>query len=198
MKIVGNESLYKRNAQIALIANLGGMLLLVGAVFVLFSSQGPLGRYFLFLLGGMLLVQVGLYFGRWNKRPDLALDRALKSLDDSYTLYHHQTPIQHLLVGPSGLWILLPKHTSGTITYNRDKQRWEQPGGNIFRRVWKRYSQESLGRPHFEAMIEAGLLDRLLEKHWDAQEPVHVQAAVVFLADESKCRPEMRPSQPCT
>jgi hypothetical protein len=184
MKIVGNEPLYKRNAQIALISNLGGMLLLVAAVYVLFTTEGQLGRYFLFLLGGIVLVQVGLYFGRWNKRPDLALNRALKSLDDGYTIYHHQTPVTHLLVGPAGLWILLPKHTSGTIYYNKEKQRWDLMGGNILKRTWQRFTQESLGRPHFDAMIEAGLLDRLLEKHWDPKDSLHVQAAVVFLADD--------------
>ncbi|MQC26538.1 MAG: hypothetical protein DWG76_03695 [Chloroflexi bacterium] len=185
MKIIDNEALYRRNSRLALVANLGGMLMLVAAVFVLFNTDGQLGRYFLFLLGGILLVQLGLYFGRWSKRPDLAINSALKSLDDSYTIYHQRSPAQHLLIGPAGLWLLLPKFTSGEIFFNKEKQRWDLRGGNIFKRFWQRFTQERLGRPHFEAMIEAGLLDRLLEKHWDAKDPLHVQAAVVFLSDQA-------------
>lgn len=186
MKVIDNEPLYQRNMRAALIANLGGMFLLVAAVLVLFRSPDQLGRYLAFLLGGILLVQLGLYFGRWAKRPDLALNRALKSLDDSYTLYHHRSPVPHLLVGPAGLWILLPRSTPGRIFYNKARQRWELQGGSLPGHIWRRFTQEKLGRPHFEAMIEADALDRFLQKHWNTQDPLHVQAAVVFLNDAAE------------
>lgn len=159
--------------------------MLVAAVFVLFNSPDQLLRYLAFLLGGFFLMQIGIFFGRWGKRADLALNRALKSLDDSHAIYHHRSPVQHLLVGPSGIWILLPKHIRGEVTYSSEKQAWKVMGGNLLVRSWRRLMQEKLGRPHFEAMIEAGALDRFLQKHWTEDEPLHVQAAVVFLDDEA-------------
>ena len=184
MKIYSNENLYRRNERIGLITNLSGVILIMVAVFVLFNSPGQLGRYFLYLLGGILLIQAGIYFGRLGKRADLTLNKALKSLDNSYSIYHHMSPVQHLLVGPSGSWILIPRHTKGKVFFNAEKQKWQLMGGNIFLRFWRRLTQEKLGRPHFEAMIEAGSLDRLLEKKWTSKEEIHVQAVAVFLDNE--------------
>jgi len=186
MKIFGNEALYERNMRAAFIANIVGMLMLLAAVFVLFNSPGQLLRYFAFLMGGIVLMQVGVYFGRWGKRADLSFNRALKSLDNKHAIYHHQSPAQHLLVGPSGVWILLPKHVQGEISYDSKNQAWKVSGGNIASRLWRRMTQEKIGRPHFEAMIEAGALDRFLQKHWVSDEPLHVQAAVVFLHEDVK------------
>ncbi len=184
MKIHNNEKLYQRNERLALIANLGGLIALVAAVFVLFNSPGQLGSYFLFLFGGIALVQAGLYFGRLGKRADLMMNKALKSLDNKFSIYHHTSPIQHLLVGPTGAWIIIPRHTKGKVHFNLEKQRWELRGSNIFSRFWRRLSQEKLGRPHFEAMIEAGTLDRLLQKEWTSDEAVPVHAVAVFLDED--------------
>ena len=49
--------------------------------------------------------------------PDELIDQALKGLDKKYTLYHYSIPVSHLLVGPAGVWILLPYYQRGTITY---------------------------------------------------------------------------------
>ena len=60
MKIIGNEALYKRNIRNGFIASMGGIFLLIAAVYTLFTSQNYLGRYFLFLFGGVILMQIGL------------------------------------------------------------------------------------------------------------------------------------------
>jgi len=181
MRIQANENLYTRNTRFALVANLTGMFLLVASVYVLFTSNAPFGQYLLLLLGGVIFTQIGSYFGRWNKRPDLAISRALKSLDDSYTLYHYRSPVSHLLVGPSGLWILLPRHTRATVIYDAKRKRWQVKGG----RFLGRFLQESIGRPLQEASLEAEFLDRFLQKNWTGGE-LHVQAALVFVEDETE------------
>lgn len=182
MRIIDNDALYQRNARLGFYANVLGALMILAAAYTLFAQQQPsLGIYFLLLLGGIIALQIGLYFGRWARRPDEALNQALKGLDDSYTIYHHQCPVPHLLVGPAGLWILMPKHTRGTITYNKDKQTWRSEGGNMFSRIYRRLTQEGVGRPHIEAMFEASALDRFLQEHWESEEKLHVQAAVVFV-----------------
>lgn len=188
MRIQSNENLYRRNARFALVANLTGMFLLVASVYVLFSSTAPFGQYLLLLLGGVIFTQIGSYFGRWNKRPDLALNQALKSLDDSYTLYHYRSPVSHLLVGPSGLWILLPRHTAGMVTYDAKRKRWRVKGG----RLLGRFAQEGIGNPVQEASLEAEFLDRFLQKNWKGG-PLHVQAALVFLEDATEVQADDAP-----
>ncbi len=186
MKSIRNEALFKRQERMGLVANLGGMAMLVAAVFVLFDAPGQLGRYFLFLLGGILLVQAGLYFGRLGKRVDLEIDKALKSLDNSYSIYHHTTPVQHLLTAPNGAWIIIPRHTKGVIHYNKDKQKWENRERNLLRRFWRWLTGEKLGRPHFEALIEADRMDAFLQSKWDAKEDIPVHAVALFLDEDSK------------
>jgi hypothetical protein len=179
MHIVTNEALYKRNTRLALIANLTGMFMLVGSVFVLFNSPNQFGQYLLFLLGGAILVQVGTYLGRWNRRPDLALNKALQSLDSTYTIYHSRTPVPHLLIGPSGLWILLPRNTRGTITYDERRKRWRAKSGLL-----ARFGQEAIGNPVREASWEAEALDRFFQKNWKGDQ-LRVQAAVIFVDENA-------------
>lgn len=180
MKIYTNEKLYKRNARLAFIANLGGMFFLLASVYVLFIGL-QLGLYLLFLFAGIICMQTGVYFGRWNRRPDLALNTALKSVDDSYSLYHYTTPVSHLLLGPSGIWVLLPRHARGTVTYDQRRQRWKLKTKGLL----SRFGQEPIGRPIAEASLEAEALDRFLQKHWTESEgALRVQAALVFV-DES-------------
>jgi hypothetical protein len=180
MRVITNEVLYKRNARVALAGNLLGMLLLVASIYVLFLAPEDFGRYVLFLIGGGIFTQVGLYFNRWNKRPDRALGRSLKSLDNSFTLYNYTSPASHLLTGPSGLWLLLPRHTRGTITYDPKRRKWI--ASNV--KLSQRLGQESIGNPLQEATIEAEALDRWLAKYWKGK-PVQVSAALVFVDEKT-------------
>jgi hypothetical protein len=50
--------------------------------------------------------------------------------------------VQHLLVGPAGVWIIKPYHQYGTISFNDVKHRFEQKGGANF--IAKQFGQESL------------------------------------------------------
>jgi hypothetical protein len=180
MRIFTNEKLFKRNTRLAFIANLGAMFFLLISVYVLFTAR-PLGLYLLFLFAGILCMQIGVYFGRWNRRPDLALNDALKSVDDSYSLYHYTTPVSHMLLGPSGIWILLPRHARGNISFDQRRQKWKLKTKGFL----TRFGQEPIGKPIGEASLEAEALDRFLEKHWKKEDgDLRVQAALVFV-DES-------------
>jgi hypothetical protein len=155
------------------------MTLLVASVYVLFSNANQLAQYLVLLLAGAILVQVGNYFGRWNRRPDLALNKALQSLDDSYSLYHYTSPVPHLLLGPSGLWLLLPRNTRGTITWDEKRKRWRAKSGLL-----ARFAQEGIGNPVRDASWEAEALDKFLQKHWkdaNGETALRVQAALIFV-----------------
>ncbi len=182
MRIFTNENLFKRNTRLAFIANLGGMFFLLASVYVLFIGSA-LGLYLFFLFLGIVSMQIGVYFGRWNRRPDLALNNALKSVDDSYSLYHYTTPVSHLLLGPSGIWILLPRHARGTVTFDQRRQRWKLK----IKGFASRFGQEPIGRPIAEASLEAESLDRYLQKHWKKEDgDLRVQAALVFVDEATE------------
>ena len=180
MRILTNEALYKRNTRLAFVANLAGVVFLAWSVFVLFNA-GQFGMYLLLLILGFMSVQIGSYFGRWNRRPDHALNQALKSLDDSYTLYHFRSPVSHLLLGPTGLWILMPRNTRGTISYDKARRRWVTKGAGLLARL----SHEAIGKPIVEASLEAEALDRFLQKAWKGGN-LRVQAAVAFIDPDAE------------
>lgn len=182
MRVVANEALIRRNGRIGQIASLGGLLVLGGGLYISFRAPEQFALSWGALLVGFALSQIGLYFtNRWGRRPrpDEQLNQALKGLNRSYTLYHYKTPASHLLVGPAGVWVLLPRPQIGTITYERG--RWRQKGGGlglIFRKI---FAQEGLGRPDLELQGEVDGIQRWLAKSLGVEEKKPpIQAALVF------------------
>lgn len=180
MKIVSNTKLIQRNRKIGQVLTIGSLIVLGVGLYI--SFQAPLLSWSLLaLVIGFLMSQVGIYFGnRWGRspRPDEQLNAALKGLDNRFTIYHYTGPVTHLLVGPAGVWVLLPYHQRGTITY--DKNRWRQKGGGIGLFYMKLFAQESLGRPDVEAKAEIEDMERFLAKELGENEAPPAQAALVF------------------
>lgn len=178
MNIIRNDKLIKRNSRIAQITVIGGLGVLAAGMFISFRYQEQVTLSMGALLVGFLLSQVGIYFSnRWGRRPrpDELLDASLKGLDGKYTLYHYSTPVSHLLLGPAGMWLLLPYHQRGRITYS--KGRWRQSGGNIYLKI---FAQEGLGRPEIDVMNEVQRLQGYLVKNMPGEELPEPKAAVVF------------------
>lgn len=153
MKVYSNAKLIKRNSRIGNITSLLSIAVLGVGMF--FSFKDKDGSYipitFSALIIGFLLFQVGNYYmNRWGKspRPDEKISQALKGLDDKYTLYHYVTNVAHLLVGPAGIFCLLPYNQPGVISFDTKRNRWKQSGGNFF---LKTFGGESLGRPDLDA-----------------------------------------------
>lgn len=111
MIIVRNEKLIKRNTQIGKYSGIIAIAILGGGMYLSFQYQDQIIYSMVALILGFILSQVGIFytnrFGR-SPRPDQELDNALKGLDDQYVLYHYQSPVDHLLIGPAGIWILFP------------------------------------------------------------------------------------------
>lgn len=178
MNIIRNDTLIKRNARIAQFTMIGGLLVLVGGMFISFSYQNLIWISFGSLLVGFLLTQVGIYFSnRWSRRPrpDELLDQALKGLDNKYWLYHYKSPISHLLLGPSGVWVLSPRHQGGTISYTNG--RWHQKGGNLYLKI---FAQESLGRPDVEITGEIERLQKALSAQIPEENIPPIFAALIL------------------
>jgi hypothetical protein len=182
MKVVIDDKLIKRNAKIGQIITVLSLAVLGAGMFITFQKPDLLPLSIGALLVGFLLSQVGIYFtNRWGRspRPDEQISLALKGLDKRYALYHYRTPASHVLVGPAGVWVMIPKHQRGTITYR--KNRWRQSGGGFIQNYLKIFAQEGIGRPDLEIESDIDGLTKYLEKNLpEGTDIPNIQAALIF------------------
>jgi len=181
MKIVANEKLIRRNATLGQIASISSLVILIGS-FVL-SFQRP--DLFVIAYGGLLLgfvlTQMGIYYGsRWGRspRPDELINQALKGMDDRYALYHYILPAAHVLIGPAGVWVFLPKQQVGKVTY--EKNRWRIKGGGFIQGYLRIFGQEGIGRPDLEVASEVEAAQKYFKKKLPDDELPEIQPALVF------------------
>jgi hypothetical protein len=134
------------------------------------------------LLLGFFMSQVGMYYGnRWGRspRPDEMIDKSLKGLGREYTVYHYKTAAAHLLVGPAGIWTLMPYYQSGKIIY--EKKRWKSKGGGFLQSYLRLFGQENMGRPEIESETEIEATRRFLAKILpEGSEIPPIQALLLF------------------
>lgn len=191
MRIVENEKMIKRNARIGQIATFSGLFVLIGGLIVSFNRPELSIYSFLALLLGFILSQVGLYYGaRWGRKPrlDEVLSAGLKGLDARHTIYNWVTPVSHLLVGPSGVWVFVPRPQRVTVTFS--KGRWRQVSAKSPLRAvggWymRTFAQEGIDRPDLEIQSEISKAQEYFKKILDENEIPEVQAALVLTHPEA-------------
>ncbi|NUM44512.1 MAG: hypothetical protein HUU38_07365 [Anaerolineales bacterium] len=186
MRIVTNEKLIKRNARIGQITSVVGLVILIAGVIINFRDPTQVGLSLGALLIGFALSQIGIYFGNRYARPpraDVVLSQALKGLDKRYTIYHYTAPISHLLIGPGGFWVILPRHQKGVISYKQGK--WQQKG-NMWLTYMKWFGQENIGRPDLEANSEVVTLTRYLKKEFPEMAFPDPHPVLVFLNPDAQ------------
>jgi len=164
MIIIRNEKLVTRNNRIGTYSGIVSIIILGAGMYISFKYPDLISWSVIALAAGFTLSQVGIFFsnrfGR-SPRPDETLDSALKGLDDQYALYHYQSPVTHLLVGPAGLWILFPFPQKGKIIYNEKKGRWKKVGGNAY---MKFFAQDNIGSPDKEITSSTARLQKALTR----------------------------------
>lgn len=177
MKIATNQKLIAKNRKIGQILSIAALVVLAVGLWISFQPA-YMSYSFIGLLIGFMLSQIGIYYGnRWGRspRPDELLIAGLKGLDNQYTLYNYLAPAPHLLIGPGGVWVLLPYSQKGTITYS--KGRWRQKGGNLYLKV---FAQEGLGRPDLDVESAVKDANRFLEAQLGEGKAPPVQPILVF------------------
>jgi len=183
MIIVRNEKLVTRNNRIGTFSGIISIIILGAGMYISFKYPDLISWSVISLAAGFTLSQVGIYysnrFGR-SPRPDETLDSALKGLDDQFALYHYQSPVTHLLVGPAGMWILFPFPQKGKIIYNEKKGRWKKVGGNAY---LKFFAQDNIGSPDKEITSSTNRLQKALTRIPDFIIP-EIRSALVF-SDEN-------------
>jgi len=184
MKIIKNEKMIKRNSKIGQYTSLGALVVLGIGMYISFTRSELFVWALAALLVGFTLTQIGMYFGnRWGRspRPDEKLDAGLKGLPGDYVIYHWTSAVAHLLVGPAGIWVLIPYHQRGQVLYR--KNRWKMSGGGFLQNYMRLFGQEGLGRPDLEAEAEIKSLRKSLAAGMDENEIPEINAALVFTTD---------------
>ncbi len=198
MRILKNDTLIERNRKIGSYTMLAGMAVLIGGLVISisqissgFQSTQPLSAETeakfnystIAMLVGLVLTEISMYFNnRWGRKPsmDEKISLSLKGLDDRYCVYHYRGPVQALLVGPSGIWVMIPMYQRGTISY--EKGHYQQRGINWFVRT---FYQEGIGRPELVARNQVEEMKRFIQQHLPEGTAVPpIQAVIVFTAPD--------------
>ncbi len=185
MKIYTNQDKINKFKKYGNYATFSSIAILGLGLYISVAHPENLSWAYMALILGFMLSQVGMFlsskYGR-SPRPDENITAALKGLDNKFSVYHHFTGVPHLLVGPAGIWSLLPFGQGGTITYDEKKNRWKQKGGNLYMKI---FGQENLGRPDQEIRINQDNFRDYWEKSFkDTPMPV-IKPALVFTSEKA-------------
>ncbi len=194
MKIIKNEKLIKRNGTISNYTNLAALAALGTGMYISFKKQELFVYALVALLVGFTLMQISAYMGGKfgpSPRPDEKLDAGLKGLQNEFVIYHYTTPVSHLLIGPAGVWVLLPYQVGGRVNFQ--KNRWRNSGGGFLQSYMRFFGVGSMGRPDIEAESEIQSLKKYLSKKMDESQLPEIDALMVFTNDNVELDAENAP-----
>jgi len=181
MKIIVNDQLIARRARLGKIFTFAGLgLLLVGLIISLVMTQTS---FFLVslgcLLGGIIASSIGTAnMNRWVREPraEQVLARGLKGFDDRYRLYNYTLPAPHVLLTPTGVYVLTAMLQEGAIRYEGGRWHRDFSLGRAIRFL----GDEGLGRPFATGDNEVLAMQRFLEQH-EVAEGVEIENVLVFV-----------------
>ena len=184
MKVVVNERLIASRGRLGKIASLTGLaVLLAGFGFSFFPRYFYVSLLCLFL--GPVFSNKGTYnLNRWVKRPrsDEVIARALKGLDDRFWLFSYVLPAEHVVLGPTGLFVIKAKPHDGDIMCEgsrwRRKFRWSY--------LLRIFYEESLGNPTAEVAWEAERLRKFLAQKLPEDAQVEVKEVILFTSPAAR------------
>jgi hypothetical protein len=85
----------------------------------------------------------------------------------------------------------MPRHQAGVITYDENKKRWRQKGGNLYLKI---FAQENLGRPDLEVGSEMHAISSFLEEHLGEEMVPDVQAALIMTNEKCEVDADNAPA----
>jgi len=180
MQIITNEKKVARGERVGKIATLAGLgFLTAGLIISLTVRDMPMVWVsFACLLVGLVASSIGtMNMNRWIKQPraDVALAQGLKGFDDKYRLYNYWLPAPHVLLGPTGLYVLTALGQDGAINYDGTRFQRKFSAARLLRFM----AEEGLGRPFQEGDSQVASLQEFIEKNGIAED-VDIQNVLVF------------------
>ena len=203
MQVVVNEAYVRGKVRIGNYIHWASMaLLIIGFVLSLpFTNQYIQQRTAIFaayaaLIGALLLLNFGRTFTRrWGGkfRQDQWLIPNLKGLDSKATLFNFPSPNlpDHILVAPSGLYVLVPKSNGGKVRF--DGSRWSRggTGSSVFRGLL----EGGMGNPIEDVRKAVSLLAAYLKTHGSEEMVSGLEARPVIVFTNPGVQLDVRNSQ---
>ena len=148
------------------------------------------------LIAALLLLNFGRTFTRrWGPkfRQDQWLIPNLKGLDNKSTLFNYASPDlpDHILVSPSGLYVLVPKPNGGKVRF--DGVRWSR--GSIGSTIFRGLSEGGLGNPVEDVRRAMSLLAAYLKTHGSEDLVNGLEARPIIVFTNPGAQLEVRNSQ---
>lgn len=185
MKIVRDDALIKRNGTVGRWTSLTALIVLALGMYLTLQQKPEFVNWSIAaLVVGFILTQVGMYFSnRWGRspRPDELIDSALKGLPNEIAVYHYKTPAPHLVVGPMGVYILIPYKQRGILAFSQG--RWRLSKGGFLQGYMSIFGQEGLGRPELEAARQVEAVKRYMGRRLESSELPEINPILVFTSE---------------
>jgi len=177
MQRYANDRTINFKTKLGKILAFGGVGIVI-IIFILSFQDGMLTNLLLIVtVIGMVLFQYGYFlYNRWGKHPriDEIFEQALKGLDSRYSIFHYELGTNHVLIGPGGIFALVPVFIDGEITFNGN--RW-------WRTRIRRGKEQKRALKNLTADAENELrsLTKTLQKKLIDQEIPKIKPILVFL-----------------
>ncbi len=202
MQVVTNWPYVRSRTNLGSYLNFGSMgLLIVGMVLSFLSDPERLGpmaiwySYIALILALMLLNISRPYTRRFGAkwRQDQWLIPNLKGLDARAALFNFASAKlpDHVLVAPSGLYVLVPKPNGGVIRF--DGARWSR--GSLAGGLLRSLGEGGLGNPFNDVQRAMGMLAAYLRTHGSEELVRGLEAKPIIVFTNPGARLEVRNSQ---
>jgi hypothetical protein len=180
MRTTSEEEMIARGGRVGQVGSFIAVIMAVGAVFASFTPWKSIA--IVLVAVAVVLYTVGnRQIGQAAREPRLIeqLANALKGFDDRYHLYNHILPADHILLTPSGMFVIVVRGMGGKIRLFKGKWLREITVGRILRF----FTEESLGNPTKDAQREVKKLHEYIEERYP-EAAVEIQGLVVFVSPE--------------
>jgi hypothetical protein len=181
MRTITNEEMVLRGGRLGQLATFFASVMVLGALLVSFTEYRIMT--FVLIAFGVAMWTVGARGqGQATREPQFVrkLTETLSEFDDRYRLYHHVLPVDHVLLTPHGVFVLVLRGLDGRIRCFKDK--WVRD--LTLRRALRFFSEESLGNPTKEMLQDVERLRKYIEEH-APEVNAEIQGLVVFLNPEA-------------
>ena len=180
MKIIIDRQKVNARAALANFASVGGLIVLLASVLIPLFLPSWINFSSILFIVGLGAAMIGIYFAnRWVRkpRPEESLDKALKSLDDHYHIYHYPSlPCEHILLTPIGVIALEVVNLNGSFSYHHGQWKESMTIGRAIRYI----VEERVGDPVVFAQGITAELERRFEKELGKESKVPIKALTVF------------------
>ena len=180
MKVIIDRQKVNTRTQLANFASVGGLIMLLASVVIPLFLPDWINFSSVLLVVGLGAAMIGIYFAnRWVRkpRPEESLDKALKSLDDHYHIYHYPSlPCDHILLTPTGVIALEVVNLSGSFSYRNGQWKEAMTIGRALRYI----VEERVGDPMAFSHGIVQELERRFGKELGGKTKLSIKALTVF------------------